>query len=397
MINYHHILKSSTKNIHIGVHEADPTYGSVMSPIYPSSTFIFPNAKEGALRFAGKSKGMVYSRFTNPTVSVLEKRLAALEDAEMALATSSGMAAITLTFMHYLKTGDSIIVHPVLYGGTCEFLFHMAHRYGINVKQVNFQNPKEVEKAIDKTTKMIYFESPTNPLLEIIDIKKIAAVAKRHHILTAFDNTFAPPPLQYPLKLGIDIVIHSLTKYINGHSDIIGGVIIGSRKLIEPIYAKSFIFFGPTMSPFTAFLVLRGMTTLNVRLKKQCETTHIVASFLERHPKVAKVNYPGLKSHPQYRLAKTQMSDFGSVLSFDVKGGYHAGEKLVNSVKLIHLAVSLGAVESLIEHPASMTHSELTPEERSRAEIGEGLIRLSIGLEDVDDLIDDLRQALAKI
>ncbi len=390
-------MKLSTKNVHVGVKESDPNFGSVVPPIYPTSTYIFPSAREGALRFAGKSQGMIYSRFTNPTVSALEKRLAALEGGERAVATSSGMAAITLTFLHFLKSGDSIVVHKVLYGGTCEFLFHMAKRYGIKVRVVNFQDIRAVEQAVDESTKMIYFESPTNPLLEIIDIKKIVAVAKKHKIMTAFDNTFAPPPLQSPLKLGVDVVVHSLTKYIGGHSDMIGGAIIGSNTLIGELYARSYLFFGPTMSPFTAYLAMRGLTTLEVRLEKQSANAMKVALYLEKNKKIAKVYYPGLKSHPQFNLAKKQMSGFGSVVAFELKGGYKAGEKVANSVKLIDLAVSLGAVESLIEHPASMTHSELTPKERMEAGIGEGLIRLSVGLEDAEDIIADLKQAFARI
>ena len=260
-------MKSSTKNIHVGVHNSDPVFGSVVPPIYLTSTYQFPSAKEGALRFAGKSKGMVYSRFTNPTVAALQDRLAALEGGEMALATASGMSAITLTFLHFLKTGDSIVAHPVLYGGTCEFLFHMAKRYGIDVRSVDFQDPKKVEAAIDKTTKLVYFESPTNPLMEVIDIEKITAIARKHKVITVFDNTFAPPPLQFPIKMGVDIVIHSLTKYIGGHSDLIGGAIIGSKKLLEPLFAHSYIFFGPTMSPLTAYLALRGLTPLEVAIK----------------------------------------------------------------------------------------------------------------------------------
>ncbi len=391
-------MKSSTKSIHLGLKDSDPVYGSVVPPIYLTSTYVFPSAKEGASRFAGKSKGMIYSRFTNPTVTNLEVRLAALENCEMAIATASGMAAITLTLFHFLKTGDSVIVHRVLYGGTCEFLFHiLEQRYGIKVKVVDFNSIEAVQSAIDETTKAMYFESPTNPLLEIVDIRKITQLARKHSIVTIFDNTFAPPPLQYPAEMGIDVVIHSLTKYIGGHSDLIGGVIIGSEKLLKPLFMESFIFFGPTMSPFTAYLAMRGLETLDIRIKKQNESAITIARYLESHPKIARVYYPGLLSHPQHELAKKQMSNFGSVLSFEVKGGYKSGEKLVNSVKMICLAVSLGAVESLIEHPASMTHSELTSEERKKAGIGDAIIRLSVGLEDIDDIKDDLRQALAKL
>ena len=390
-------MKSSSKNIHVGVHKSDPYFNSVVPPIYPSSTYRFANAHEGALRFSGKKKGVIYSRFTNPTVYALEKRLAALEGAERALATSSGMAAIMLTLLHFLKSGDSIVAHNVLYGGTYEFIGRILPRYGIKVHLINVNDTTSLEKCIDKTTKMIYFETPTNPLLEIIDIAKIVNIAKKYKILTVVDNTFAPPPMQYPHKMGVDIVIHSLTKYIGGHSDLIGGAIIGSLEKISPLYLHSYIFFGPTMSPFTAFLVLRGLTTLEIRLKKQTENAEKVAKFLEKHSKVEKVYYPGLVSHPQYDLAKKQMNGAGGVLSFEVKGGYQAGEKLVNAVKMITLAVSLGAVESLIEHPASMTHSELTPDERKKSGISDSLIRLAIGIEDIADIIEDLTQAFQKI
>lgn len=390
------MVRLSTKIIHVGTRESDPTFGSVVPPIYPSSTFIFPSAEEGARRFSGKSKGMIYSRLANPTVQALEKRLASLEEGEAALATSSGMAAIALTLLHFLKAGDSVVSHRVVYGGTFELLENILPRYGIEVRFVDFNDLSQVEKNIDKTTKILFFESPTNPLLEVIDIRKISSLAKKHKILTVFDNTFAPPPMQYPLKLGVDIVVVSLTKYLSGHSDVIGGAIIGSKKYVGQIYKKSFIFFGPTLSPFAAYLVLRGMETLEVRIKKQCQSAYTVAKFLEKHKKVKKVYYPSLSSHPQYKLSKKQMNGGGGVLSFEVKNGYEVGKRLANSVKLFGLAVSLGAVESLIEHPASMTHSEMTSEERKKTGIKEALIRLSVGLEDIDDLIGDLKQALEK-
>lgn len=387
-------LKFASQNIHIGVHKADPQFGSVVPPIYPSSTYSFANAREGALRFAGKKKGLIYSRFTNPTVYALEKRLAALEDGERALATASGMSAIVLTLLHFLRAGDSIIAHRVIYGGAYEFIAHMLPRYGITVHLVDMNNEREILKKIDKTTKILYFETPTNPLLEIISIDTIVSIAKKHGILTIIDNTFAPPPFQYPLRHGVDIVIHSLTKYISGHSDLIAGAIIGKLKLIEDIYTKSYIFFGPTMSPFTAYLVMRGLSTLEIRLRKQEESTRAVAAYLEKHPAVTRVHYPGLSNSPYRAVAQKQMSGFGSVLSFELAGGYKAGEHLVNSVKLITLAVSLGSVESLIQHPASMTHSEMTPQERTTSGISDGLIRLSVGLEDPEDLIQDLAGGL---
>jgi len=390
-------LKFSSQNIHIGLKKSDPTFGSVVTPIYPSSTFQFPSAREGALRFSGKKKGLIYSRFTNPTVYALEKKLAAMENAERALATASGMAAITLTLLHHLKSGDSIIAHNVIYGGAYEFIAHILPKFGVTVHMVDTGNKEEIEKKIDKTTKVIYFETPSNPLLQVVDIQQIADIGKKHGILTIVDSTFAPPPIQFPIDLGIDIVIHSLTKYIGGHSDVIGGAIIGSLKYIEPLYLHSYIFFGPTMSPFTAYLIIRGISTLEVRVRQQEKNALKVAQFLENHPKVERVFFPGLESHPQRALVKKQMDGTGSVLSFMIKGGYTAGETLVDNVELIGLAVSLGCVESLIEHPASMTHSELTSEERKESGIDDGLIRISVGLEDPEDIIDDLKQAFEKI
>lgn len=393
-------MKISTKNIHLGQKEVDPIFGSVVAPIYLTSTYIFPSAEEGAKRFLGKSKGMIYSRFTNPTVQILEKRLAALEGGERAIVTASGMAAISLVFLHFLKKGDGILAHRVLYGGTMEFISHILPRYGIKVKFANFNDEKELRQSLDKTTKVIYFESPTNPLMEIISIKKIVEFARKHRLMTVFDNTFAPPPIQQPIKLGVDIVVHSLTKYISGHSDVIGGAIIGKKQLLDSLFQKSFIFFGPTLSPFSAYLLLRGLSTLVVRLKQQSFSALKISSFLEKHPKVKSVYYPGLPSFPGYSTACSQMDKeigFGGVFSFEVRGGYQAAKKVVNKVKLINLAVSLGAVESLIEHPASMTHSELTPQQREKVGIRDGLIRLSVGLEDVDDLIADLRMALFSI
>lgn len=390
-------MKLATANIHVGINEADPTFGSVTPPIYLSSTYIFPSALEAARRFKGKSFGMIYSRLTNPTVLALEKRLANLEGGEKALTTASGMAAIALTFFHLLKEGDEVIAHRVVYGGTYELLSRIIPRYGIGVKFVDFNKEEEIKKNLNKNTKILFFESPTNPLLEIIDIKKIVLLAKKHHILTVFDNTFAPPPCQFPLRLGIDLVVYSLTKYISGHSDTLGGAIIGRSKIVQEMYSKSYIFLGPTLSPFAAYLILRGMTTLEVRLNKQAASALKIAQFLENHPKVKRVYYPGLASYSNYKLAIKQMNNFGGVLSFEIKGGCQAGKRLVDSVKLIHLAVSLGAVESLIEHPSSMTHSEMSVAERKKSGLKDGLIRLSVGLEDVYDLIDDLKQALEKV
>lgn len=391
------IVKHKTRAIHSGLTFSDPNFGSVAPPIYPSSTFIFPDAAEGAARFAGKSRGMVYSRFTNPTVQALEKRLAALENAEAALCTGSGMSAITTLFLHTLKKGDILLAHNVLYGGTVELISRILPRFGVSTKLIDFTDIAALEKAITPGVKMLYFETPTNPMMEVVDISAVSTIAKKHKILSAIDSTFAPAPVQYPIDLGIDVVIHSLTKYHGGHSDVIGGAIIGSNNFIGDLFHKTYPFLGPTMSPFTAYLVLRGITTLQVRLESISKSGMRIAQYLESHPKISKVYYPGLSSFAGHEIAKKQMSMFGGVMSFELVGGYKAAEKLVNSIDIFSLAVSLGGVESLIEHPASMTHSELTETEMKAAGIQPGLVRISVGLEDIDDLLGALETALSAL
>lgn len=387
----------ATKNIHAGNKPEFPI-GAINTPIYASSTYVFPSAKEGARRFTFAKEGTIYSRWGNPTVTALEKKLAALEQTDSAIAVASGMNAITSVFFHFLQAGDALLAHPTLYGGTYQFFANILPRFGIKTKFVDFNKPEALKKRINKQTKIIYFETPTNPLLEIIDIAAISKIGKKNNLLVVMDNTFAPPYLQYPLKQGVDLVVHSLTKYINGHSDIIGGAIIGRKRLVEAVRRQTTFFLGGTMSPFTAFLVSRGLATLKERLRAHCSNAQAIAEFLEEHPKVEKVFYPGLPSHSGHLLAQKQMYDgFGGMLSFILKGGYKAGEKLMGRVKIPALAVSLGGVESLIEHPASMTHSEYSKQEREKAGIYDGLLRLSVGIEEVDDLIVDLSTALAKI
>ncbi|MCS7093291.1 MAG: aminotransferase class I/II-fold pyridoxal phosphate-dependent enzyme [Patescibacteria group bacterium] len=387
--------KIKTKLIHLGLKKIDPVFGSVNPPIYLTTTYRFPDSQTGARRFKGDEEGMIYSRFTNPTLQVLEERLAALEEAEKAIVTASGMAAISMVLFHFLRPGDEIVAHRVLYGGTAYLLNEILPQFGIKTHLLNFKIPETISRVLSLRTKIIYLESPTNPMLEVIDIKKITKIAKANKILTVFDNTFAPL-IQKPISQGVDIVVHSLTKYIGGHSDFIGGAIVGQKSLIDEIYRHSFIFFGPTLSPFTAFLALRGLATLEVRLKEISKTAQAIIDFLGNHPLVERVYYPGLGDPDQEEIAKKQMNSqigFGGVISFEVKGGFSVARKIVDSVKLINLAVSLGAVESLIEHPASMTHSEMSEEALKQAGISPGLIRLSVGLEDVADLIGDLEQA----
>jgi methionine-gamma-lyase len=387
-------MRLSTKSIHAGLKTADPTFGSVVPPIFPTSTFAVPDADEGSRRYKGESDGMVYSRFTNPTVRAFEERLAAIEEGEDALATSSGMAAISLTLMHYLKAGDTLLLHTSMYGATYHFALNILPRYGIQAKCVNFNDHAALEAALDDTVTALIFESPTNPTIELIDIERITTLARSRGILTIFDNSFAAPPLQYPLKHGIDIVCYSVTKALNGHSDVIAGAIVGAKDRIEPIRRGSFNYFGPAMSPFTAYLAMRGMETLEIRVMKQSENAMKVAEFLRNHPAVSKVNYPGFADHPQHELMKKQMLNAGSIFSFELKGGFAAGKQFVNTIEIIHHAVSIGSVESLTQHPASMTHGGMTDEERAAAGINGSLVRLSVGIEDPDDLIAALRKAL---
>lgn len=387
----------ATKNIHTG-NEPEFPVGAINPPIYASSTFVFPSVEAGARRFALKEKGTIYSRWGNPTVESLEKKLAALERAEAAVAFASGMNAITTVFLHVLKSGDEVLAHKALYGGTFHFLSKILPKFNIKTNFVDFQALDQIEKATNDRTKLIYFETPTNPLMEIIDIVEVGKIGKRHKTLVVMDNTFAPPFLQTPLSLGVDVVVHSLTKYISGHSDLIGGAVMASEEFDSKMKWKTAFFLGGTMSPFTAYLALRGMMTLKQRLETHCHNAFEAAKFLEHHPKVEKVYYPGLDSHQGHQIAKKQMKNgYGGIMSFVLKGGFEAGKDLMEKVKLIKLAVSLGGVESLIEHPASMTHSEYSKEEREKAGIFDGLVRLSVGIEDVEDIIADLSQALEKI
>lgn len=391
-------MKSQTRAVHAGLHAADPNFGSVAPPIYPSSTFTFPNAAEGARRFAGESDGMIYSRLTNPTVRALEERVATVEGAEMCVATSSGMAAVMMTLLHLLRAGDHILAHNCLYGGSYDLIHRVLKRYGVGADLVDFRDSKVVEKHVRPNTKVLFFETPTNPMLELIDMSAVAAIAKKHQIMSVVDATFGPAALQNPFRHGIDIVIHSLTKYMGGHSDVIAGAILGSERIIKPMFQDLYAVYGATLSPFTAYLVMRGIATLGIRMERINRNAQKVAEYLEGHAKVDKVFYPGLKSHDQHELACRQMpGGSGGVMSFVVKGGYAAAEKLVNSIELFSLAVSLGGVESLIEHPASMTHSKFSEKDLRKAGIIPGLIRISVGIEDVEDQIEALEQGLRQL
>lgn len=388
-------MKINSILVHGG--EIDDEMGSVVTPIYQTSTFKFKDAQQGANRFAGKEEGYIYTRLGNPTIKALEKKLALLEHGYDALACASGMAAVNTALLSLLQAGDHMISTDAIYGCTFDVFTESYLKFGIDISFVDTSNLDLIEKNIKPNTKVIYLETPANPTLKIADLEAICKIAKQHNIYVVVDNTFASPILQNPIDLGADLVVHSLTKYINGHADIVGGAVIAKTKDLYDILYPTFKNMGFNMDPHQAFLVDRGSKTMNLRVLKCQENAQKVAEFLEKHNKVASVAYPGLKSHPQYDLAKKQMRGAGSMISFELKGGYAAGQKLMNSVKLITLAVSLGGIESLIQHPASMTHAHVSEEAKKAAFITDGLVRLSVGIEDIEDLLEDLDQALQKI
>lgn len=377
--------------------EIEDEMGSVVTPIYQTSTFKFKDAQQGANRFAGKEEGYIYTRLGNPTIKALEKKLALLEHGYDALACASGMAAVNTALLSLLQAGDHMISTDAIYGCTFDVFTESYLKFGIDISFVDTCNLDLIEENIKPNTKVIYLETPANPTLKIADLEAICKIAKQHNIYVVVDNTFASPILQNPIDFGADLVVHSLTKFINGHADIVGGAVIAKTEELYKIIYPTFKNMGFNMDPHQAFLVDRGSKTMNLRVMKCQENAQKVAEFLEKHDKVASVAYPGLKSHPQYDLAKKQMRGPGSMISFELKGGYAAGQKLMDSVKLIALAVSLGGIESLIQHPASMTHAHVSEEAKKAAFITEGLVRLSVGIEDIEDLLEDLDQALQKI
>jgi methionine-gamma-lyase len=379
-------------------------------PIFATSTFSFPNADVGRARFAGEEKGYIYTRLGNPTVNASEQKLAFLEGFSLMKkginveghAFSTGMSAIATSLMALTKSGENIIVTNPVYGGTNYLFAGILKPYNVSANLVNTageQGLEEVSEAINDKTKVIYLETPANPNMAVCDIQEISKIAKEHNIPVVVDNTFATPILQRPLELGADISLHSTTKYLNGHGTTVSGI-LASRLEGERADRLKFVKknLGATQSPFDSFLVLNGMKTLPLRMERHCKNAQIIAEYLLEHPKVANVYYPGLVSHPQHALAKKQMSgQFGGMIAFELKGGLEAGKVLMNSVEILTLAVSLGCIDSLIQHPASMTHASVPKDVRLQGGITDGLVRISVGLEDVDDLIEDLSQGLDRI
>ncbi|WP_346355015.1 methionine gamma-lyase [Azotosporobacter soli] len=387
----------NTQMVHAG-QKPDPLTGALSTPIYQTSTFVFDSAEQGAARFALEEPGYIYTRLGNPTQDQLEEKMAVLERGEAGLAVASGMTAIAAPLWTLCSAGDHIVAANTLYGCTFALLSHAMPKFGIEVTFVDATDPENVDKAMKSNTKAVYIETPANPTMTIMNIKALASIAHRHGAQLMVDNTFMSPYCQRPLELGADIVVHSATKYLNGHGDVIAGVIVGRKDFVTQVRLEGVKdITGGCISPFNAWLILRGLKTLGVRMDRHCSNAMQVAQHLAQHPKVEAVYYPGLETHPQYALAKQQMTSFGGIISFEIKGGVAAGRKVMNSVELCSLAVSLGDTETLIQHPASMTHSPVPPEERLKAGISDGLIRLSVGLEDVADIIADLDQALAKI
>ncbi len=384
-----------TKLIHAG--EIEDCYGSANVPIYQTSTFKFKSAKHGADCFAGVSDGYIYTRIANPTIRALEKNIAELENGFDGIATSSGMSAINSTFMALLDAGSHIVSTGAIYGTARGVLEQDYSRFNVETTFVDTSKIENITKAIRPNTKILYIETPANPTMDITDISACAKIAKEHNLLLIVDNTFCSPYLQQPLNLGADVVLHSITKFINGHADIVGGIVVTKDEEIYKKIRHSMIYLGCNMDPTQAFMVLRGIKTLAIRMERAQKNAMQVAEYLQSQPKVAWIKYPGLKSFSQYELAKKQMSGFGSMMSFGLKGGYQAAEKLMDNVHLALLAVSLGGVETLIQHPASMTHAGVSKEDKIAAGITDDLIRFSIGIEDVKDIIQDIDDALKNI
>jgi methionine-gamma-lyase len=388
-------LGFNSKLIHSGGYK--DKYRGVNVPIYQSSTFSFESAEEGAKCFNGESNGYIYTRLGNPTINVLENIIAELEKGFGGIGTSSGMGAVNTVYMGLLSKGDHIISSDAVYGPSRVVMEEHYSRFGIESTYVTTSDIENIKKAIKPNTKVLYLETPANPTIEITDLKACSEISKKFKLIMVVDNTFSSPYLQRPLEFGADVVLHSLTKFINGHADIVGGIIVAKEEKIYKKLRSMMINLGCNMDPHQAYLVIRGLKTLGIRIDRAQENAMIIAEYLEKHPKVEWIKYPGLKSHPQHELAKKQMDGFGSMISFGLKGGFEAGKTLMNNVQIAILAVSLGGVESLIEHPASMTHSKVTAEDKIKAGITDGLVRYSAGIENVEDLIWDLEQALTKV
>lgn len=362
--------------------------------LFLTSSFVFKDARQAAARFAGEDEGMVYTRYTNPTVSMLQDRLAALEGAESCVATASGMAAILATAMVHLKSGDHVVCSNAVFGATIQLFNNILGRFGVETTYVAPTRVDDWRRALRKNTRLFYLETPSNPLTEVSDIAALADISRKAGALLAVDNVFCTPALQRPLELGADLVVHSATKYLDGQGRVIAGAVAGPKALVGDPMTTFLRTAGPTLSPFNAWVVLKGLETLEIRMRAQSAAALELAAWLQSHPKVTRVYYPGLPSHPQHELARRQQRAAGAVLSFEVKGGREAAWRVLDSTRLVSLTANLGDVKTTIVHPASTTHGRISPEARAAAGITEGLIRLAVGLEAVADLKDDLKRGL---
>jgi methionine-gamma-lyase len=387
----------ATRAIH---HAYDPQQneGALTPPLHLTSTFAFETAEAGGEMFAGERQGHIYSRISNPTCDLLEQRIATLEGAEAALALSSGMGAITAALWTVLCPGDELIVDETLYGCTFAFIRHGLAKWGVTITHVDMTDPENIRAAISDKTRVVYFETPANPNMRLVDIAAVSEIAHEAEAIVIVDNTYATPYLTRPIILGADLVLHSATKYLGGHGDVVAGLVAGSAEMVTEIRLVGMKdMTGAVIAPFNAMLILRGLKTLALRLERHCASAQTVATWLENHPGAGVVHFPGLTSFPQHELASRQMDKPGAMIAFELEGGMAAGIALMNRLNMIQRAVSLGDAESLIQHPASMTHSTYTPEERAAHGISDGLIRLSVGLEEVEDILADLDQALPNL
>lgn len=388
-------LQFDSKCVHSGINEYE--FGPVVPPIYQTSTFKFESADHGASLFKGEADGYIYTRMRNPTIEAMENAIAELEGGHKALGCASGMAAISTVFTALLNSGDHVVCSKSVYGPTMTLLQTILSKFKIESTFVDSDITEHIKQAIKPNTKIVYVETPANPIISITDLEAASKIAHDSNALLVVDNTFMSPALQQPLKFGVDIVLHSMTKFLNGHADVVAGIIVTKDEEMYLRLRKTLNQLGGVIDPFNSFLVHRGLKTLSIRMQRHCENAIKIAEYLEKHPKVKWVRYPGLKSHPGYNIGLKQHAAPGGMISFELNGGFKAGETVMNNVKLCQLAVSLGGVETLIQHPASMTHLTMGEEARKSAGITEGLVRLSVGIENVNDIINDLEQAISKI
>ncbi|MBD2845390.1 PLP-dependent transferase [Paenibacillus sp. IB182496] len=382
-----------TKAIH-ACHRPDPETGAISQTVVPAVAYAFADAESAAACVSGERQGTYYGRYGNPTARTLEEKVACLENGEACIGLSSGMAAISSALLAFLQAGDHVIVTKDVYGGTYNFITKMAPRFGISHSFVDCTDPAVVEASIISNTKAIFVETPSNPLLTVLDLKALAEVAKAHKLPLIVDNTFMTPCLQRPLELGADVVVHSATKYMNGHGDVLAGFVVGRQDVVDFVRMRVSGDLGQNLNAWESFLILRGLKTLGLRVREHCANAAAVAGYLDAHPNVMKVHYPGLASHPQHELARRQMKEMGGIVSFEVHGGEGAAKQVMDRLELAMISFSLGDPETLVQHPASMTHFSMPREVRYEQGITDGLLRLSIGLESAEDIIADLEQAL---